>query len=932
MAKKSKQPDKEKKNLVVKSYNLTYNEVRSISEEIRINKSNEACVTFSNLCRSMIEDLKAKAVRDAKNSPKKGEGRKLPYLVKMSNKLIKEMKKSLDGEIYSTLYDKGFFRLDSLECMTSTMPHSFRDELGLVSSEIEYFFKDKDSEYVVSKSPFIDLAKSLTGGSNSIKLLTKTYVNNHGLFNSVPIPPEYGDEIKDFLLDSSSSEAKEYATAFLRQPIDGSIGGLKKLVNPKDSSYGRTYIEGSTFIPENHKDDVFLSQKMISESLSDDWKTLKEIETQERKVGPRFSESSNGFWKSVAAQYQIPTMSETAKANFNKSAEELTAKIIEKVGGKLEPWPLLAGVTSSFELQVIAEAIYSGSKKVADEALEAWGRILECSSQIECVYSSIKKNTSKGAPYHTSKITSMEWLHLAIAYYQRLENPCLADCSTPFVVGERIQNSTPKLDGTIKKRHRAIMMVPAIFLEQQSFNLPLMEALKEEIPEFASYVSHENVGIELEKQLRYYLDNDEELFCLSLDYSQYDTRVSAEMQEDGLWKLLSSIYKVPQFIQDQVKSVGIETAVNERYLSNIAFNTENENTVDFNHELYLSDMFLSYWRTFYTEVPLLIPGGIKTGKHGLFSGAPGTTHIGSLLNWIRTNAVAKELELEVVTSMYQGDDTLLAYKKSKDNNTDLTSWSKHMSEYGHIVAIDPVKQAYMSTLEEKSPYFMFVGKYFFIKGIEKDKLFKDIYCISDMIARFYYPEGNKIGEAEGIIKDHFHDPDFNKYKFLYRKPPKDRPTQPSVEMAVRICQSLMNCKHHPLWKEHVVSVVKSSPGLFKPIIEVSNLEDYWDVLSSSGTLMGMSKDEFTSGIISDETIQLILETLKTVEHEYIDTIFIEDLQLKIKKARVTKKKLSIGEKIDKSSSDHDFPNKEEILNELADICNGNAYKDLMKLL
>jgi hypothetical protein len=210
-----------------------------------------------------------------------------------------------------------------------------------------------------------------------------------------------------------------------------------------------------------------------------------------------------------------------------------------------------------------------------------------------------------------------------------------------------------------------------------------------------------------------------------------------------------------------------------------------------------------------------------------------------------------------------------------------------MSEFGHLVANDAVKQAYMETNDHPNPYFMFVGKYFFIKGIPTEFLYKDIYPITDMVARMIYPEGQKVSSDESKIRD-WSNYDFNMYKYM-RKSKKASTIHPSVDMAVKVVQALTNTRFHPLHKEIVVDFVKSKPGLFKPIIEVSNTRDYYDILNESGTLIGMSKDDFETGFTSSETVQLVLETLRTVDHEYIDTIYIEDLEKSIELAKNAKK-------------------------------------------
>lgn len=877
-----------KKTKVKKSrqfINRSYNDVRSTIESEGGNSihkdgaTNPAYINVKSSLASQLGEIAANLEKDVANAPQKGEG-SLPWLSRMSNKMMKNLEKLSSASLYKSMYKDNFYRWDSPEGF-AIIGCTFTADFGVCSTDysealvsaagnvMDYPY---DYSLVMQKpnetswNPFANLKQGLDDALNG-KLTNVTnavYKGHYGFYNNTPLVTADMAEFHDLMmkrsgmLEGKQFEYKDELAKFQEQTtvelFTEMVSSITRLMQSHPAPY-RPFLESAPLVNGNYEKEPTLTQQYLKSALSE-YPDLLNLETQSRKIGPRMAGTQTEFWQQVVDSYDVPSLTERAKKDLNEATDECIKIWLDTVG-KVETIPYVAGIRNAAQIKSIYTAIHWGDKEQADEAFEIWKNILKVSLSSECVYAYIKKNTNKGAPYYTSKITDIEWLNLIFMFYERSEDPLATLNTFPFMPGQRLQNSTPsQTSDEIKTRDRIIMGMSAVYMAHQAYNNPLLRAMKQ-MKEFVSYKSHEDVGTLMQKSLED-LDPEMDTYFLSQDYSGYDKCMGGELMESAIWRFFESIFVNPT-----------------------------------NDPQYLKNLFHGEWKHFYSKAPLLVPGGVKTGPHGLFSGAPGTTIIGSIMNWIRTKAMEKHFNIKFKFSYFQGDDTALCYQsKVKIHLDDI---SNYLAEFGHVVQADEVKQAYMKLEEGKPAWSMFVGKYFFIRSTSGLKLFKPIYSVTDMVARFVFPERAKMSVEENTIRD-WSKYDYNDYYFDYRDKSKiDKQTlapvvAPSISMAVRVTQSLMNIVNHPLFEEIVIQTVTSAPGLFKGLAGYANVKDYY-TFEDDGTLIGKSVDDLRVGFLESETANLVMETLTKVRHEYIETIYMEDLEEAIKRYRLTEKRI-----------------------------------------
>lgn len=890
MKKQRKRAPKSFINLSVQDVKMTYqNPGYKLSKE----ETDSANATY-NAVRDRFAAIKS-AVKESKtNAPQKGEGT-MPWLTRRSNKWALKMKETLKPDTYKGIFSENFFRWDSPEGL-AIIAAFYSSDFGICDEEhskaLEATWPNELTAYPYgtrwssprSSSLQDELVKSLAGlaqlvlnpyeeGSVEVpvkfsrdeRLVKKSYKGHFGFHKDVPIVTEPLKEFYDLLmlrnvdLDETneiqwSESMKQLQASITHECFDEMNSQIARLCKEQPNGPYRPFLEKSEIVNGNYLANPFIVQENLKAKLAN-YPDLLALELQSRKIGPRSAGTQDQFWAQVKDTYDVPTLTERAKRDLAEATDECIKLWLDHVG-KVEPIPYVAGITSLADIEFIHFGVHSSDEKLADESVKLWDCILEASLGQECVYAYVKKNTNKGAPYYTSKITNIEWLNLVFNFFDRSVDPLEALNTFPFIPGQRLQNSTPSDDGTTKVRDRIIMQMSAIYIAHQAYNNPFLKAMKT-MPEFVSYKSHDDVGIAMEEALK---GQDPELntYLLSQDYSGYDKCMGGELLEPCIWKFFESVF--------------VNTTTDKDYLHNL---------------------FQGEWKHFYTKAPLIVPGGVKTGAHGLFSGAPGTGIVGSVMNWIRTKAMEKHFNVKFLFNYFQGDDTALCYQAKE--KIELGAISSYLAEFGHLVQNDVVKQAYMEVKPDKSAWVMFVGKYYFIKSTSGLKLFKPIYSVVDMVARFVHPEQTKMSIEENSIRD-WSEYDYNENQYIYRDAKAIDPmtgvpvVSPSISMAVRITQSLMNIEHHPLSNEVVIDLVKSAPGLFKGLHGYADVKDYY-TFENDGTLIGKSDEEMRSSFLASPTAKLVMDTLTETNHVYKNIIYMEDLTGAISNYKVAKKRM-----------------------------------------
>lgn len=822
------------------------------------------------------------------SAPKKGEGT-LAWLIRQSINWNKQMKEMLSHDTYKGIYDDNFYRWDSPEGFAviasfysssfgiSDIEHSNALESAASKSELDKYPYSGSLEFELNENNlasalreaalnYIEGSEDILKFSRSKSKVKRNYLGHYGFYKYTPLVTE---SMRDFYesmtlragdlpdhptisREESIIKLKEFQSEAVAELFTEMSSQLSRLCKPAPDGPYRPFLEGSALVPGNYQENPFMCQEHLKFALSGH-PDLLYLETQSRKIGPRKPGSQEEFWKQVRDSYDVPVLDEEAKADLANAADECIKLWLDKVG-KVEPIPYVVGINQLSDIQYIYSAVHSYDQELANEGYKVWTQILKNSLGAECVYSHIKKNTNKGAPYYTHKIKDIEWLNLIYSFYNRSSDPLASLNTFPFLPGQRLQNSTPVEDGEGKVRDRIIMQMSAIYIAHQAYNIPLLKAMKE-MDEFVSYNSHESVGYAMEEAVKD-LDPNLRTFLLSQDYSGYDKCLGGELAEPAIWKFFESIFV---------------------------------NTKGGDH---LHNLFSGEWKHFYTQVPLIVPGGVKTGPHGLFSGAPGTTIIGSIMNWIRTRAMAKHFNIKFIFNYFQGDDTALCYQAKEQ--VELTDISAYLAKFGHVVQADAVKQAYMEVKQDSPAWIMFVGKYYFMNSISGLKLFKPIYSVVDMVARFVHPEAAKMSIDERTIRD-WSEYDYNRYKYTWKNlNSKDKFGEkvipPYIAMAVRLTQSLMNIENHPMSETIIEDLVHNAPGLFKGLVDYANVASFFN-FSNDGTLVGMANEEMRDGFMKSPTVLHILRILTEVKHNYENVIYMEDLTEAIRMHKITRDRI-----------------------------------------
>lgn len=825
------------------------------------------------------------------------------WLTKQTNKLMRKMKALLSEKTYNELYSPDhFIPWTDKEALAVLVP-SESDSLGILDENLEFGSDDSDAELTIVGATANDTFKNLhdfwNNTGDTVPQLS-TIINNGMDAFGKPLVNECIDDLYTYINQSSEGDQVfEAERADLFQQLFGEIVSCcSRLMKSSGEGPFRDFMIDEEYITKDHVKDQSPLRESTIKSLRT--KALIEIESQTRKSGPRSSGTQDQFWSQLTYSYTH------AKTNIDKDlvdllkevSDELAEEFISKVG-YVHPIPYVMGIESSQDIAVIYDAIHGPDSELAEESFKIWEKLLKNSLGSDCVYAHVKKSTNKGAPYYTSKLTTMEWLNLIYSFYNRFEDPSNSSNLYPFIPGQRLQNSTISDEGC-KTRDRIIMQMAAMYISHQAWNIPLLRKMKE-LPYFASYVSHENVGFELDKIME---NLDENSHLLSMDYQNYDANTGPEMKEDHLWSFLGRIFADPTMSLDQRKGF-LDTPYTKALMKE--------------------------WKSFYTMATIIIPGGILWGLHGLFSGAPGTTIIGSLLNLLKVKAAIKFFKLLLDFLFIQGDDTAFSYKCT-DRQVQLKEISEFMDRLGHKVAMDEVKQAYMKFDKKETTYIMFVGKYYFLTNPEEEiKTNVPVYSIVDMFSRFVFPELAKMSLDEKLIKD-WSPYDFNKFEYIYKSKKRKDPLtgevllDPSLVMSVRITQSLINTINHPEHNKVVTKLVKTFPGLFKPLKNFGNVKSA-SVFETDGTLIGLDSSLLLEGFGSQPTVKLIIDLLEGIEHTYERTILMEDIEQAIKDVKDMKKK----------SSNNDIPDNDfksqlgQAKKSLIDVLSSKAWNELTKL-
>lgn len=863
-----------------KYINLTYNEMRAlITSEPNSDPYHSKVLASSKASLmgrlSMILDKNKKLSEFGKS--KKG----VQWLVKMTNKLMSSMKKILSEDSYNKLYHPDRFipwtdkaalavLVPDLSADFGTLDQSMEIEVD-ESTNISFSGNGESWEDILTSVGYylsqtsVDFDDfSLADASINPKFVQTI---NYGMDEfGKPIVNEAIAELHEYLNLNDVSEIEADRAALCQSLFGEIISACSRLIKSSGEGPFRDFMTDDEYITKDHvKDQSNLRNKVVNDLTTS---IMKDIESQTRKSGPRSSGTQSEFWDQLS--YSYTHAQNNIDQEFGKILDEVTEEFIEEWisnVGYVHPIPYVVGIDGQLDIGSIYEAVYCEDPEISEEAYKIWQKILKNSLGSDCVYAHVKKNTNKGAPYYTSKLTDLEWLNLVQSFENRKANPEFSSNIYPFIPGQRIQNST--IDGDdIKTRDRIIMQMAGIYIAHQAWNIPFLRKMKE-LPYFASYISHEKVGEILDNVS---LDSND--FLLSMDYGKYDANCGPELKRDHLWHFIASVIS-DSTIPD-----------NERNLKETTYTTN----------------LAKEWKSFYTMAPIIIPGGVLYGLHGLFSGAPFTTGIGSLANLLKILAMIKYFRLKMKFLFIQGDDTALGYSCT-DKQISLGDISEFMGNLHHSVAVDAVKQAFMKYDTNESCYIMFVGKYYFLTNPEQElPLNKPVYSMVDMFSRFVFPEEAKMSIDEKSIKQWYHY-DFNSYKYVWKKPRKENKEillDPSLVMSVRITQSLINTIHHPLHDKVVTHLVSKFPGLFKPIREFGNVKDS-SVFDSDGTLLGIDIDSLMEGFGSQPTVKLILSLLDNIEHEYTELVYMEDVEKVIADIKALRRKSK-----DKELSDNDF--------------------------
>jgi hypothetical protein len=855
--------------------------LEAVSEYLNSNDSE----LIANLISALGLTEKVKEVAD-KSLPKSG-GKKsvLTKWTQRSSKLFAASSASPEAKAF-ILDKKRFIALDTPESVALMLNGKLSPLSGVNVATAAFDVAIENSEWkdaipfewVPNVDNFVDDESEKPG-------YHREYHSHYGFFpNHKPIVTADAKRYAAALLSRPKCKEHSVWVQALATPFEHHTSRISRFCTAADKDVYRDLLEGTEFAGENYREHFRAVQNVVSEKLGNTYGKLREIETQTRKTGPRVRKSDPAFWDQIQKLYTERDLTEDGKQMLKIGTESFFQRFKNKVG-TLSPIPLLIGVESSRDIKNIVKLIYSDNEQVAVLGKQIWENILSTSLGNECVYTHLKKSTSKGAPYFSSKITSLEWCHIILGWYLQMENPEKGLNTTPFQLVERVQNSTPDMEDDTqinKVRHRVAQGLPVDKAWHMAFTVPLASAMSE-MDEFASMLGHEEVGLALEKELQPYFDSGKLFTMCSTDISGYDSGLTAVMKEDCVWEALADLF-----------GGGIVTNV------------------------------MKNWKQFYLYAPLCVPGGYLTGIHGLQSGASGTASLGTIWNMVINEGIAKAKNLKMITSKFQGDDAFVAFE---GNDLSLEEICSLLGEFGHEAAVDPVKQAFMLSTDPE-PYCYFVGKYFFFKG---ENPYKPVYCVSDMVARFVYPEDQNKGlEAELKLKEWTDYSFVNTYvTYSSNFKAKKGVGNPSLDIAVKLTQSLGNCEHHPLFDELVEDLVSKKPGLFYPLVheDLGNSAYFYDLVAQSGTLVGIDKDDFIQGFTAQTGVQKVLQVLKKTGFTYESYENYCDLS---SLAEPIGKYKSIRADINRGSEDVD--ELHSALDSLSKKLSGRAVNDLRQMI
>jgi hypothetical protein len=457
------------------------------------------------------------------------------------------------------------------------------------------------------------------------------------------------------------------------------------------------------------------------------WRNVEELQ----KIGPASGTDLKRFIQGIVEYYDATSKYEPNRQILTESIQEAVDELISANGGDvIKPIP---GVESIGEV----------GGMTTDELSELISKFQESK---ENVLGFMTLDSFKGFPHLKTELTEVsQWADYFAGAEAIWDGTARTDI--PVIIGSRRQASTVNEAGeVVKEKWRSTYMGSfAEFLAGRKIFTPLLAAMKKCTPYFG-YNGVHTLEETVRNGFEECLTSNEKFFIVSLDPSGYDKSLIHLLEEDVLWDELCRLSPA-------------------------------------------SETYFRWCQRYYTRCPLIGPGGIWHGRHGLFSGCLLTSFIGSFLNRIMYIVMRKELGVRDVLHMCMGDDTVVMCTYQGDDIT-LKDVANVYSRYGINVDNDVRKSAWFDYSVEHSTdmYVTFMGRYFRWNPENVDDC-KPVFSLVRCLSSLLFPEN--LSEPEHLLFEACGDR-FGKIEVVG----KDGNSL-TREVILQFVCTIMNCEFHP---------------------------------------------------------------------------------------------------------------------------------------
>lgn len=545
----------------------------------------------------------------------------------------------------------------------------------------------------------------------------------------------------------------------------------------------------------------------------DFWKDIESMQ----KIGPCSGVNVGAYVKGVADYYTPPERYNPDRDILDEAFRKATDEIIHANGGVLVPDPLLPDGISIAELK--------------GKSIEEFSDVVDAiRSEADSAFGKATLDSFKGFPYAKTKLSSVdEW----VTYLEGAELIWSGEATVdvPSILGKRRQNSTVDAEGNVTKEkcRQTFMGTWSEFVAGRRFFSVVLKVMKS-LSSYGGYNGVHTMGGIFENALKQCVDSNGKFFAVSLDPSGYDKGLFYLLDEDGLWDSM------------------------ERMCPDAA-------------------PYFAWCRRYYTRCPLIGPGGVWYGQHGLFSGCLLTGFIGSFLNRVMALVTEMTLKVTIVQHTCMGDDTALIgiYEGER---LQLKDFVEVYANYGLNVDDNVIKSGWFDDLTDDKTrmYIAFMGRYFRWNPNENDHC-KPVFSLTRCCASILFPEN--ISKAESVLHSMVslaREAYGEGYTFnVVRKSDNNSLTG---EVIRQFASTLMNIEHHPDKEVLIERLVNSEEYGFNVNtgwISYSDTDLEW--IMRKGAHVDYDKVAKT-GAISLEAVQAIVRYAWITS---VETVYMEDL-------------------------------------------------------